>query len=903
MTPESWQEVKKVLAAALERPPEQRSVYLDQACTEPALRREVESLIAAHEQGDSSFLEHATLTGKPLQKGSKLGQYTILACIGAGGMGEVYRARDNRLNRDVAIKVLPSFFSDDPDRLRRFEQEARAAAALNHPNILAVFQMGTYEDAPYLVSELLEGSTLREQLKRGPMPLRRVVDCGVQIAHGLAAAHEKGIVHRDLKPENLFVTKDGRVKILDFGLAKLTQRAWATDSNAPTVSDVTEPGAVMGTVGYMSPEQVSGKAVDHRADMFAFGAILYEMLTGKRAFQKPTSAETMSAILNQDPPAVSQLAPTAPAALQRAVQRCLEKNPEQRFQSASDLAFALEALSESSSASAAAIPRPASRRTLLHAAAGFVLVLLGLAIGGYFYLHRAPALTEKDSIIVADFTNTTGDPVFDGTLQQGLSVQLAQTPFLSLVSADQIARTLRLMEKAPETRLTRDVASEVCQRANATTVVQGSIAGLGTQYVLGLEAVNCHTRETLAQEQVTADGKERVLAALGNAAAELRSKLGESGTSLQAYDLPLDQATTPSLEALQSWALGNQALLMKGDIPSTISFYQRAISLDPNFAQAYSTLGVAYSFAGQMDLAAENVSKAYDLRGRTSEREKFSIISDYHLFATGDWEQAVQIAEQWTKIYPRDTPAYFALQSAYFGVGRWEDSLAAAREALRLDPTPITYRGVASGSLVLGRLDEVRATVHQAEINHIDPGLFRDILYTAAFIQKNSVAMEKELAGPWMFSPPTAPDLARSWTAAYYGHLVQSRALGERAIAFARRQGANSLAADLDVSSSAVIEALFGNFPEARKAVTDAGDLSKAPHDLQGAAAIVWALAGDTAQARKRADELERRFPRATYLRFGALPAIRGVLALQQGDLTGATKALDAISSYELVPP
>lgn len=376
MTPERWQEVKKVLAGALERPSDQRGVYLDQACTDPDLRSQVESLIAANDGGQTSFLNPPTVTSAPLQKGTQLGEYTILAQIGAGGMGEVYSARDKRLNRDVAIKVLPPFVSADPDRLRRFDQEARAAAALNHPNILAVFQMGTYEGAPYLVSELLEGSTLRDQLRRGPMPLRRAIDCGVQIARGLAAAHEKGIAHRDLKPENLFVTRDGTVKILDFGLAKLTQSPLAADSNLPTFTSLTEPGVILGTVGYMSPEQVSGKAADHRVDIFAFGAVLYEMLTGRRAFQKNTSVETMNAILNEEPPGISEAGQKTPAALQRIVWRCLEKHPEQRFQSASDLAFALEALPDASEISPAPIRRSRSRRIWLWTAAALAAGIL-----------------------------------------------------------------------------------------------------------------------------------------------------------------------------------------------------------------------------------------------------------------------------------------------------------------------------------------------------------------------------------------------------------------------------------------------------------------------------------------------------------------------------------------------
>jgi Tol biopolymer transport system component len=361
-------------------------------------------------------MEQPVNLSPPLEKGAQLGEYTVLARIGAGGMGEVYKARDTRLSRDVAIKILPSFFSRDPDRLRRFEQEARAAAAVNHPNILAVHQIGTYEGAPYLVSELLEGSTLREQLSRGPMPLRKVIDYGAQIARGLAAAHEKGIVHRDLKPENLFVAKDGRVKILDFGLAKVTEPNWPLDSKAATVSRGTEPGGVMGTVGYMAPEQVSGKAADHRADIFAFGAVLYEMLTGKRAFQKPTSVETMSAILREDPPGVSQLAPTTPPAFERVVHRCLEKDPEQRFHSASDLAFALEALPGSVRASAAMVPtvaRPMPRHRLALTLAVLSLALAALAIGVTLWLQKTEYFW-RSPVADARFQTVTD---FDGAEQ------------------------------------------------------------------------------------------------------------------------------------------------------------------------------------------------------------------------------------------------------------------------------------------------------------------------------------------------------------------------------------------------------------------------------------------------------------------------------------------------------
>jgi len=431
MTPELWQRVREVLGQALELKPEDRPPFLDKVCaSDRLLRREVETLLSSGDEVQSSFLQSSG-PRIPLTSGARLGDYEVVRLVGSGGMGEVYRARDARLGRDVAIKVLPVVFSSDPERLRRFEQEARAAAALNHPNILSVFQLGTYDGAPYLVSELLEGGTLREQLVRGPIVLRKAIDYGVQIARGLAAAHEKGIVHRDLKPENLFLMRDGRVKILDFGLAKLAQRQSTSDSNAPTLTEGTEPGMVMGTVGYMSPEQVSGRKADHRADIFAFGAILYEMLTGKRAFQRPTSAETMAAILNEDPRGISQIVLNFPPALQKVVQRCLEKNPEQRFQSASDMAFALEALSDSRISSGAADAQVGSRRVIPWSAFAATFVVLSVAIGAILYLRTSPKVSDRSAWVqLTNFPDSVTQPALspDGrmlTFVRGISTFVA----------------------------------------------------------------------------------------------------------------------------------------------------------------------------------------------------------------------------------------------------------------------------------------------------------------------------------------------------------------------------------------------------------------------------------------------------------------------------------------------
>ena len=481
MTPERWQQIRDVLEKALELAPGERSAFLERVCaSDRLLRQEVETLLASSDDLRSGFLQSSTLR-VTLASGTKLGEYEIKSLLGSGGMGEVYRARDSRLGRDVAIKVLPSFFAADSDRLQRFEQEARAAAALNHPNILAVYQMGTYGDAPYLVSELLEGETLRAQLERGRLPVRAAIDYGEQIARGLTAAHDKGIVHRDLKPENLFVTRDGRLKILDFGLAKVMPPQTSAGTTVVTQGDGTEPGVVMGTVGYMSPEQVRGQTVDHRTDIFSVGAILYEMLAGKWAFKKLSPADTISAILNEDPPDISKVATNIPPALQRVVHRCLEKNPEQRFQSASDLAFALDAVSDTGGSAHSAIlsEREMGARKRWTAIVSAAWTVLVLSFGVYYYSHRTPKLTDKDTIVLADFANSTGDPVFDDTLKTALNISLRQSPFLNVLPDSAVAKTLKLMTLPGSTRLTPEVTRELCQRAGSKAYIAGSLDSLG----------------------------------------------------------------------------------------------------------------------------------------------------------------------------------------------------------------------------------------------------------------------------------------------------------------------------------------------------------------------------------------------------------------------------------------
>ena len=844
-----------------------------------------------------------------LSAGTRLGRYEIVAAVGAGGMGEVYRARDTRLDREVAIKVLSPGLTSSELARERFQREARTIAALHHPHICAIYDVGeTPEHQAFIVMEFLQGETLEERLRKGPLDLPVLLETAIALADALAAAHAAGIVHRDIKPANVFLTAWGP-KLLDFGVAKTAPRVAVANSVTQTGAArpmLTAEGAAVGTLAYMSPEQLRGDEVDARTDVFSLGLVLFQMATGRPAFAGATGAVVAAAILHEKPQTPSTLRPELTVRFDEIVLKALEKDRTLRYAQAADLRADLQRLKRDTDGTATAAvgraaPAPA-RRGMLLLAAGALLAIAAIG-GGYLYSlsSRRPApLTDKETVVLADFANTTGDPVFDGTLRQGLAIQLQQSTFLSLTSDTRIEQLLRLMGQPAGAKLTPAIARDICERMGGGAILEGSIASLGAQYVLGVRATGCRSGEVLGEEQAQVAKKEDVLNALSDIASRLRVRLGESLSTLDEHNRPLPDASTASLDALKAYSAGLQAT--QGRL-AAIEQLKRAVELDEGFAVAHARLGTVYSIAGESVLGIQHTTRAFELRERATDDEKFFITATYHRQVTGNLELALQAFDLWAQTYPR-TFNYYGLASGFVikGQGRYEGCIQRAAKAEAADPqSPFGYLNAAACYMYLDRLDEAAEALQRAADRKVSGPEFHTWHFHLAFLRGDDAAMEREFARAQGSEPEPVLTHRKALALARSGQLERAGSLARRAVDLSEKARQGERAALLQ-AAPAVWHALMGNVAEARRTAALALDMSTG-RDVSYAAAFALALTGELSRSQALLKDLEARFPQDTTVNISYLPALRGLIALKQGKLAEALTGLEPALSNEFALP
>ena len=953
-----WENLKEIFHAAVALRPHERPSFLEGACGgNNSLRQAVESLLKSHDETgnfvDAPAYQAAAemlVEGVERKAGQTVGHYRIVSLLGEGGMGKVYLADDMKLHRKVSLKFLSSSFTEDRQRLPRFEQEARAASALNHPNILTIYEIGDTDRHPFIATEFIEGQTLRERLQSA-LDIDEALNIAIQVASALVAAHRVKIVHRDIKPENIMIRgEDGLVKVLDFGLAKVIQPKQdgdVADSAVATLIAETGPGVVMGTVAYMSPEQARGDKIDERTDIWSLGILLYEMITGSSPFVAGTSNEIISAILGKTRvPPLARYAPEVPSRLEEIVEKALTKDRDERYQTSKDLLIDLKRLKRSReieagidsgaspkpnqlakvesvgsdalslSTSAVNVGPPTLESTQSTSSAEYIvnqvkrhklgavvaLALFVIFVMGFYFIafkHRS-TLTEKDTILLADFVNTTGDATFDGsTLKQALAVQLRQTPFLNLYPEESVRETLRYMGHQEDEHITAQVGREICRRRGLKALLVGTIASLGRNYAITLEAVNGQTGETIASQQIEAEGKEQVLKSLGQAALGLRKELGESLGSLQKYDAPIEQATTSSLEALNVYSKG-LGQIYSGNYQDALPLFNKAVELDPNFAEAYVWLAWTYANFGDFAKTASFAEKAYALRDRVTELEKLHIDEIYHLYTTGDFEKQKEADELSVRLYPNDWLAHGSLSLGYWSTGQLEKAVAEAREAIRLNPNEVhLYWNLSVALIRLNRFDEAREVIGQGQAQKLDLPDYRYNLYAIAFVQHDDTAMQQQLELMRKQDGEDSAIRTEAVTALFEGRWRKAQTLFNQATV--SPAALNKTRDSVSLPMEALLaKSLFGFCP------STADSNALALTSLSSPRLIMFlpiqtdgSFCGDISDKQKLADEQAKRFPKSIYMNVFSQPIIGAITALSRNQPDQAIGYLTAVAPYE----